>query len=139
MASGISVTSTIAAGFAKRNELNKTRKLLGLGARGVETTAPQQAPPPQPSAAGPTPSPEVEVPANIPRDEEGNPTPQTRGQMRDFVQSTLNRVTMLKQNQANLSGLIAPKRGTRDWKIEEMRRFHRNIVPQKAEISGNRR
>ena len=138
MASGISVTSTIAAGFAKRNELNKTRKLLGLGERGVETTTPQQAPPPQPSAAGPTPSPEVEVPASVPMDEEGNPAPQTRGQMLDFVQSTLNRVRILNQNKANLSGLISPKKGTRDWRIAEMRRFHSNIVPQKAEISGNR-
>ncbi len=138
MASGISVTSTIAAGFAKRNELNKTRKLLGLGARGVETTTPQQAPPPQPSAAGTPPSPEVEAPASVPMDEEGNPAPRTRGQKIDLVQSTLNRVTMLKQNKANLSGLISPERGTRDWRIAEMRRFHSIIVPKKAEISGNR-
>ena len=128
--------SAIEAGFAHRKRLDTTRKLLGLGQRGIVSA--QQGPPAQAPTPGPVSAPGPAVGAAVPAAPEapvaegGEAPPQTRGQMIDAIQITLNQVTAMKLQQALSTGQIGPVKGTHDWNLDQVRKLMDNVLPVRS-------
>lgn len=135
MPQGATGSSFIANMVKQRAGLNKTRRLLNLGERGVETPQPPLPPPigaHQAPAAGRTGVSQAAAPPGGEQtpSEDG---PRTRGQLVDQVSNFLGQMRMMRQNQQLSQPTIRARGETRDSRLAKVRAFYRTMGPNRFE------
>ncbi len=129
MPTGGSQDSTLAHATSRRSKLNQTRKLLGLGDRGVPQ--PQQGPPPV-APAQDVPPPSASIPQDVPDEVSSSNPDDMLGQAQAFLDQEQNR----RLQEAVGRDQAVPGLDQKDGRILESKRFLKNFAPWSLSNDG---